>query len=113
MHLCDGGGGHRLMVKVRKQLIQRCAQFLFYDTDGLIAGKGRDFVLKPHQVKGHIRADNVGPGGHGLTDFDKTGAEGLESIHQLAFGRVLWGGHFQVAQFSQSGQCFWLLAKQG
>ena len=75
MDLGDGSRGDGAIVERVEQRLHRRAEFDGDRRPRLFRWKGRQAIAKPRQIGGGSRADQIGPGGKRLTQFDETGAQ--------------------------------------
>ena len=73
--LGDGSRGDGAIVERVEQRLHRRAEFDGDRRPRLFRWKGRQAIAKPRQIGGGSRADQIGPGGKRLTQFDETGAQ--------------------------------------
>ena len=90
--LGDGSRGDGAIVERVEQRLHRRAELDGDRRSRLFRRKGRQAIAKPRQIGGCSRADQIGPGGKRLTQFDETGAQrhsGVgERLPETLFGRA-------------------------
>ena len=77
MGLGQGRGGHRRL-EAGIEAVEGPAQGQLHLAAGLVGGKGLQPILQAREVQGEGLAEDVGPRGEKLTQFDGDGAELLQ-----------------------------------
>jgi len=98
--LGDGGGGHRLVLEMAKQLLDRLAQLALDRRARLVAGEGRQMVLQCRQIGRHVLAQEVRTGGEHLAELYEARPHALDGVRQALAGAERQHG----AAFGRLGQ---------
>ena len=87
--LRDRGGADRHFVDRGEQAFDRAFERLLDRLADLREGSGREIVLQPHEVDRGLVADQVGAGGEGLAELDRSRAELAQRGGIIGLGRLM------------------------
>ena len=83
VHLADRGGGHRLLLEVEEEALERQPEVGFDHLPGLLVGERPDVVLEPAELRDDVRRQDVRPHREQLAELDESRAELVQHRPQV------------------------------